>query len=104
MSRASLLVEYRKLPQNSENKPWALYFSKALFEGLIFGGANIRKDLSAEGNLRFKIDWASLFVGSKFTVFAFFYIVFEGNFPNTSLRGPYFWTGDLTGGFFVLPV
>ena len=25
-----------------------------------------------EGNLRFKIDWASLIVGSKFTVFAFF--------------------------------
>ena len=23
-----------------------------------------------EGNLRFKIDWASLIVGSKFTVFA----------------------------------
>ena len=23
-----------------------------------------------EGNLRFKIDWASLVVGSKFTVFA----------------------------------
>ena len=36
----------------------SLYFSKALFEGLIFGGA-----LSTEGNLRFKIDWASLVVG-----------------------------------------
>jgi len=33
-----------------------------------------------EGNLRFKIDWASLTVGSKFTVFAFLYFVFEGNF------------------------
>ena len=33
-----------------------------------------------EGNLRFKIDWASLIVGSKFTVFALFYFVFEGNF------------------------
>ena len=54
--------------------------------------------------MRFKIDWASFIVGSKFTVFAFFYIVFEGNFPNTSPRGPYFWTGDLTGEFFVLPV
>jgi len=27
------------IPQNSENKPRGLYFSKALFEGLIFGGA-----------------------------------------------------------------
>ena len=26
------------LPYNSENKPWGLYFSKALFEGLIYGG------------------------------------------------------------------
>ena len=41
-----------------------------------------------EGNLRFKIDWASLVGGSKFTVFALFYFVFEGN-----LRG------DLTEGF-----
>ena len=33
-----------------------------------------------EGNLRFKIDWASLVVGRKFTVFAVFYFVLEGNF------------------------
>ena len=33
-----------------------------------------------EGNLRFKIEWASLTVGRKFTVFALFYFVFEGNF------------------------
>ena len=32
-----------------------LYFSKALFEGLIFG-----RGVCTEGNLRFKIDWASL--------------------------------------------
>ena len=44
---------YRKIP-------------KALFEGLILGGGG----LSTEGNLRFKIDWASLIVGRKFTVFA----------------------------------
>ena len=52
----------------------------ALFEGLIFGGAYIRRGLSTEENLRFKIDWASLIVGSEFTVFALFYFVFEGNF------------------------
>ena len=33
-----------------------------------------------EGNLRFKIDWASPIVGRRFTVFALFYLVFEGNF------------------------
>ena len=51
-----------------------------------------------EGNLRFKIDWASLVVGSKFTVFALFYFVFEGNFPCTSPWGAYIWRGDLTEG------
>ena len=49
--------------------------------------------------MRFKIDWASLIVGSKFTVFALFYFVFEGNFPSTSPRGAYIWKGDLTEGF-----
>ena len=40
-----------------------------------------------EGSLRFEIDWASLIVGSKFTIFTLFYFVFEGNFPSTSPRG-----------------
>ena len=49
--------------------------------------------------MRFKIDWASLIVGSKFTVFALFYFVFEDNFPSTSPRDTYIWRGDLTEGF-----
>ena len=52
-----------------------------------------------EGNLRFKIDWASLIVGSKFTVFALFYFVFEGNFQVQAPRGAYIWRGDLMEGF-----
>ena len=32
-----------------------------------------------EGILRFKIDWASLIVGRRFTLFALFYFVFEDN-------------------------
>ena len=52
-----------------------------------------------EGNLPFRIDWASLIVGSKLTVFALFYFVFEGNFPSTSPPGAYIWRGDLTEGF-----
>ena len=57
------------------------------------------RGLSTERNLRFKIDRASLIAGSKFTVFALFYFVFEGNFPSTSPPGAYFWRGDLTEGF-----
>ena len=49
--------------------------------------------------MSFKIDWASHIVGSKFTVFALFYFVFEGNFPSTIPRGVYIWRGDLTEGF-----
>ena len=55
--------------------------------------------LFTEGNLRFKIDWASLTVGSKFTVFALLYFVFEDNFPSIGPRGAYIWRGDLTEGF-----
>ena len=54
-----------------------------------------------EENLRFKIDWAGLIVGRKFTVFALFYFLFEGNFQ---VQAPppgraYIWRGDLTEGF-----
>ena len=52
-----------------------------------------------EENLRFKIDWASLIVGSKFTVFTLFYFVFDGNFPGTGPRGAYIWRSDLREGF-----
>ena len=68
-------------------------------EGLIFGRDYIRRGLSTEGNFRFKLDWASLIVGSKFTVFTLFYFVFEGNFSSTSPQGAYVWRGDLTEGF-----
>ena len=51
-----------------------------------------------EGNLRFKIDWASLIVGSKFTVFALFYFVFEGNFQVQAPGGLIYLEGLMHGG------
>ena len=63
-----ICLKYRKIPKIS------------LLEGLSFGGEYIRRGLSTEGNLRFKIDLTSLIVGSNFTVFALFYSVFEGSF------------------------
>ena len=33
-----------------------------------------------EGNSRFKIDWANLILGRKFTVFALFYVASECSF------------------------
>ena len=82
---------YRKIPKIS---PGAYIFQRPFLRGL-----------SMEGNLRFKIDWASLMFGRKSTVFAFFYFVFEGKFPITSPRGrgggAYIWRGDLTDGFCI---
>ena len=43
--------------------------------------------------MHLKVDWASHIVGSKFTTFALFYFVFEGNFPSTSP-----WGGLIFGG------
>ena len=50
------------------------------------------RGLSPEGNLRLKIDWASLIVGSKFTGFAFFPLYLRGIFQ---LQAP---AGGLTFG------
>ena len=66
-------ANYRKIPKISLG---AYIFQRPFWRGL-----------STERNLRFKIERASLIVGSKFTVFALFYFVFEGNFPSTSPRG-----------------
>ena len=52
--------------------------------------------------MRLKIDWANLIVGRKFSVFALFYLVFEGNFPFSRPQGAYIWRGDLTEGFFYV--
>ena len=64
-------VYFRKIPKIS---PGAYIFQRP------FLGAYIRRGLSTEGNLRFKIDCPSLIVGRKFNVFALFCFVFEGNF------------------------
>ena len=66
---------YGKIPKIS---PGAYIFRRPFLRGL-----------STERNLRFKIDRASLMVGSKCTVFALFDFVFEDNFPSTSPRGAY---------------
>ena len=50
----------------------------------------------------FLIDWISLIVGSKFTVFALFYFIFEGKFPSTNPRRGLYLEGRFNGGFFAL--
>ena len=69
-------MTYHKIPKIS---PGAYIFQRPLLRGL-----------STEGNLRFKIEWASPIVGSKFTVSALFYHVFESNCPSKNPRGAIF--------------
>ena len=89
LSEANIL-KYRNIPKIS---PGAHIFQRPFLKGLFFEG------LIYGGKFAFQIDWASLVVGSKFTVFALFYFVFEGIFPSTSPRGTCIWRGDLTEGF-----
>ena len=52
--------------------------------------------------MRFKIDRASLIVGRKFTGFALFYFVFEGNFQVQDPRGGLYLEG-LISKFYGIP-
>ena len=57
-------------------------------EGLIYGEICVSKSIGL-----------AIIVGSKFTIFVLFYLVFDDNFPSTSPQGAYIWRGDLTEGF-----
>ena len=61
-------------------------------KGLIFDGAYVRREVCFSKSI-------GLIVRRKFTVFALFYFVFEGNFPSTSPRGAYIWRGDFREDF-----
>ena len=91
---------YRQIPKIS---PGAYSFQRPFLGGLIFGRAYIRRGLFTEGILRFKIDWANLIVGRRFTVFALFDFVFEGNFQVQAPGGLHL-EGRFNGGFFALRV
>ena len=50
------------------------------------------------------MDWASLIVGRKFTVFALFYFEFEGNFQVQAPGRGLYLEGRFNGRFFALRV
>ena len=62
-------------------------------EGLIFKGLMYRGKFAYQNRL----GW--LIVGRKFTVFALFYCVSEGNFQVQAPQGAYIRRGDVTAGF-----
>ena len=54
--------------------------------------------------MRFKSDWVSLFVRSKFPVFALFYFVFLRAIFQVQAPGGLIFGGRFNGGFFAFPV
>ena len=51
-----------------------------------------------------QIDWASLIVGSKFTVFVLFSLYLRAIFQVQAPGGAYIWRGEVTEGVFASPV
>ena len=72
-------MQYRKIPKIS---PGAYIFQRPFLRGLC-----------TEGNLCFKIDWDSIILGRKVTVFLCFTLYLKAYF--------YIWRDDLTEGFFA---
>ena len=74
-------MKYRKIPKIS---PGAYIFQRPFLRGLFSEGLIYGRKFAFQ---------------NRFTIFALFYFVFEGNFPSTSSLGAYIWRGDLTAGF-----
>ena len=47
-----------------KKKPWGLYFSKALFEGLIFGGAYIWREIFVSKSIGLAYSWKEIYVSN----------------------------------------
>ena len=87
------VLSYRKIPKIS---PGLIFFKGPFWEAYFWRG------LSTEGNLRFKINWAILIVGTKFTVFFLFVLLciwrqFSKYKPPWGLYSE----GQFNGGFLV---
>ena len=92
----SLVLSVWAIYQNSENKPRGcrgLYFSKALFEGLIFGGAYLRREIWVQHRLGYPYKWKEIYR------FCLVLLCIWGQFRVQAPRGAYIWRGDLTEGF-----
>ena len=70
-----------ELPLNSENKPRGLYFSKALFEGLIFGEAYVRREICVSKSIGLACS------GKEIYHFYFVLLCIRGQIPSTSPPG-----------------
>ena len=96
MARVQILAStlYRKIPKIS---PGAYIFQwpflrGLLLEGLIFGGAYVRKEICVSNSIGLACS------GKEINHFALFYFVFEGKFQVQAPREASIRRGDLTEG------
>ena len=78
--------------------PWGLYFPKALFEGLIFGGAYLQREICVSKSIGLALQ---LEVNLPFLLCFTLYLraIFQVQAP-----GGLYLEGRFNGGFFALPV
>ena len=85
-----VIKNYRNIPKIS---PGAFIFQRPFLRGLFLDG------LMYGGKFTFQNRLGKLIVVKKFTVFALFYFVCEGNFQVQTSTGTYIRRDDLTEGF-----
>ena len=90
--------QYWNYRKNSENKPRGSYFSKALFEGLIFGGAYVRREVCVSKSIWLAYSWKGIYR------FCFVLLCIRGQFSKYKPPGALYLEGRFHGGFFVLRV
>ena len=95
------MMSYRKIPKIS---PGAYIFQRPflrglVLEGLIFSGAYLWREICVSRSIGLAYSWKEIIA-----IFALFYFVFGGNFQVRAPVGAYIRWGDLTEGFFALPV
>ena len=80
----NVVLTRHEVPYNSEKyKPWGLYFSKALFEGLIFGGTYVQREICISKLIGLACS------GREIYHFCFVLPCIRGQIPSTSHPGAY---------------
>ena len=79
-------LSYRKIP-----KPRGLYFSKALFEGLILGEAYLRREICDSKSIGL-----ALYLEVNLPFLLCFTLYLRAIFQVQAPRAAYIWRGDLT--------
>ena len=91
-------IEIRVFNEGSTNyrKIRSLYFSKALFEGLIFRGAYVRREICVSKSIGLACSEKEIYH------FCFVLLCIRGQIPSISPLGGLYAEGRFNGGFFAL--